>query len=111
MYPQKYFTLNFSINEIFSVKKFPNYSNMPNKPKNHTSNLFITCYLNQCCDFDVSNSIYLRTNSKLNLNLNIWYICLSLKYDTDIHSRYYIFNFSAEINNQVFGLFICNGYI
>ena len=25
MYPQKYFTLNFFINEIFSVKKFPNY--------------------------------------------------------------------------------------
>ena len=25
MYQQKYFTLNFFINEIFSVKKFPNY--------------------------------------------------------------------------------------
>ena len=52
--------------------------------------------------------IYLLTNSKLNLNLNI---CLNLKYDTDIHSRYYIFNFTAEINNQIFGLFICIGYI
>ena len=26
MYPQKYFTLNFFINEIFSVEKFLNYN-------------------------------------------------------------------------------------
>ena len=26
MHPRKYFTLNFFINEIFSVEKFPNYS-------------------------------------------------------------------------------------
>ena len=25
MHPQKYFTLNFFINEIFSVEKYPNY--------------------------------------------------------------------------------------
>ena len=27
MYPQKYFTLNLIINEIFSVEKFVNYGN------------------------------------------------------------------------------------
>ena len=28
MHQQKYFTLNFFINEIFSVEKFPNYGIM-----------------------------------------------------------------------------------
>ena len=27
MHQRKYFTLNFFINEIFSVEKFPNYGN------------------------------------------------------------------------------------
>ena len=47
MYPLKYFTLNIFINDIFSVKKFPNYGTYLTSlmilflPRNHYSTITV----------------------------------------------------------------------
>ena len=49
MHQRKYFALNFFINEIFSVEKFPNYGNWIGHYKDHFGRFSIISAQKQVC--------------------------------------------------------------